>query len=154
MTLTMLDKPLAVFSEDRIYRYILRCQISPLLGAGTCAFIMCNPSTADEHQDDPTIRRCIDFARSWGYAELVVLNLFAYRSMMDPALLRTKGDPVGPMNDGYIWSAAGTHLRCVSPHRLSLPGYGPRSRPKACPSPGPAPECTVAAPGWHAPLAH
>lgn len=43
-------------------------------------FIGLNPSTADSHQDDPTIRRCIDFSRRWGYNYLVMMNLFPHRS--------------------------------------------------------------------------
>ena len=65
---------------------------------------MCNPSTADEHQDDPTIRRCIDFARAWSHRDLVVVNLFALRST-DPRGLCRVDDPVGPLNDTYIWGA-------------------------------------------------
>ena len=47
---------------------------------GSLNFIMLNPSTADDYVDDPTIRRCIGFAKRWGFSELVVTNLFAYRS--------------------------------------------------------------------------
>jgi hypothetical protein len=67
----------------------------------TLAVIGLNPSAADETEDDPTIRRCIGFARSFGCGRLHMLNLFAFRST-DPKRLRTTLDPVGPENDGVL----------------------------------------------------
>jgi hypothetical protein len=64
----------------------------------TVAFVGLNPSTADETLDDPTIRRCIGFAKSWGYGGLYMLNLFAFRAT-DPADMKAAADPVGPYND-------------------------------------------------------
>lgn len=64
----------------------------------TCAFIMLNPSTADDVQNDPTIRRCIGFARSWDFGCLLVGNLFALRSTQPEALFDAE-DPIGPMNN-------------------------------------------------------
>ena len=66
---------------------------------------MLNPSTADEQRDDPTIRRCIGFARDWGYGGLEVVNLFAFRAT-DPRELRHAADPVGPQNDHHLALAA------------------------------------------------
>lgn len=43
-------------------------------------FIMLNPSTADEQQDDMTTRRCINFAKRWGCGSLEICNLFSYRT--------------------------------------------------------------------------
>ena len=43
-------------------------------------FIGLNPSTADETKNDPTIRRCINFAKDWGYGGVMIANLFAFRS--------------------------------------------------------------------------
>ncbi len=91
----------AVLSDDRLYRYVLRREWSDGGGRGRCAFVMLNPSTADETTDDPTIRRCIGFARYWGYDRLVVFNLFAWRAT-DSAELRKVADPVGPDNDRLI----------------------------------------------------
>lgn len=60
-----------------------------------------NPSTADARREDPTIRRCIRFARDWGGAGLVVVNLFAYRATY-PVDLKAAPDPIGPRNDYWI----------------------------------------------------
>ena len=60
-------------------------------------FIMLNPSTADANIDDPTIRRCIGFAKSWGYGGLYVGNLFAFRATK-PTELLSVSDPTGELN--------------------------------------------------------
>lgn len=69
---------------------------------------MLNPSIADADQDDPTIRRCIDFATRWGYGGLDVANLYAFRATKPSALkaASTVLDVVGPMNDAWIRSLA------------------------------------------------
>ncbi len=64
-----------------------------------------NPSTADETQDDPTIRRCTGFAKSWGFGALCMVNLFAWRDTK-PALMKKADDPVGPLNDYYLFELA------------------------------------------------
>jgi len=64
---------------------------------------MLNPSTADASQDDATIRRCIGFAKLWGFGTLIVGNLFALRST-DPKALYGHPDPVGPENDKHLVS--------------------------------------------------
>lgn len=64
-------------------------------------FVMLNPSTADASEDDPTIRRCIGFAKREGATGLVVVNLFALRST-NPAKLKTAVDPVGSENDAHV----------------------------------------------------
>lgn len=58
------------------------------------AWVMLNPSTADAHEDDPTIRKVMGFSTAWGYAGCVVVNLFALRST-DPKALQSAVDPVG-----------------------------------------------------------
>ena len=68
-------------------------------------FIMLNPSTADANVDDPTIRRCIGFAKSWGYGGLWVGNLFALRSP-DPEDLLLADEPVGSQNNAALNSMA------------------------------------------------
>lgn len=71
-----------------------------------CGFIGLNPSTADETVNDPTITRCINFAKAWGYGSLHMLNLFAFRAT-DPTVMKAQGGAaVGPRNDEYLVSAA------------------------------------------------
>ncbi len=65
-------------------------------------FIMLNPSTADSTKDDPTIRRCMSFARAWGHGGIIVVNLFALRAT-NPKKLKTHANPVGPRNDSKIF---------------------------------------------------
>ncbi|HMP07602.1 MAG TPA: DUF1643 domain-containing protein [Lacipirellulaceae bacterium] len=66
--------------------------------AGFALFIGVNPSTADAEQDDPTIRRCVRFAKDWGYGGLEMCNLFDWRAT-DPAKLPRKGFAVSEYND-------------------------------------------------------
>jgi hypothetical protein len=92
----------AIFSIDETYRYALwrRWAEGPY-----ALFVGLNPSTADATQDDPTVRRCIRFARDWGYAAMFMANLFAYRST-DPRALMDAEDPVGPENDAWLRTLA------------------------------------------------
>ena len=69
---------MTLLSPDRKYRYLLTRQTG--FGEGACAFLMLNPSTADEEHDDQTIRTCIRFANSWGFGELKVVNLPPFRA--------------------------------------------------------------------------
>lgn len=62
-------------------------------GSSVC-FVMLNPSTADGQKDDPTVLRCIGFAKRWGFESLIVRNLFPYRAT-DPIELLTAVDPCG-----------------------------------------------------------
>jgi hypothetical protein len=94
----------AVLSPCRTWRYRLERNG---LGANDRRLLVIglNPSTADETLDDPTIRRCIGFARRWGYGRLTVANLFAFRTT-DPGALRQAVDPVGPENDRHLLACA------------------------------------------------
>lgn len=93
-----------VFSDDRVYRYFLsqRWDEGPLM-----QFIGLNPSTADEQQDDPTIRRCKAFAKSLGAGGIAMTNLFAFRST-DPAGLKTARNPIG--EEGLFITVGNTEL--------------------------------------------
>lgn len=88
----------ATFSDCRKYRYCL-WRIWDY-DKPRIMFIGLNPSTADETQNDPTIRRVIGFGKSWGYGGIFMCNLFAIVSA-DPAILKTTTDPIG-YNDRYL----------------------------------------------------
>src|SRR5438309_1272265 len=88
------DPPLrraALFDPTGRYRYTLTRVWDPALEP--VVFVMLNPSTADASRDDPTIRRCINLARAWGFGSMHALNLFAFRATR-PADLRAAPDPV------------------------------------------------------------
>lgn len=82
------------------------------------AFILLNPSTADEESNDPTIRRCIGFARVWGFGSMEVVNLFAYRATHDREMFKV-GNPVGEENDRFL-------IRAVERCSTVVVGWGTR----------------------------
>jgi hypothetical protein len=93
----------AVYSDCERYRYELT-----RIWEGTgprAAFVMLNPSTATEVQNDPTVERCERRARVLGFGGFRVTNIFAWRDT-DPRLMRAAGDPVGSGNDAAIVAAA------------------------------------------------
>lgn len=101
-----------LFSKDRIYRFTLWRDWSEQMKDGVfftedphvdyypgtrdtfVQFIGLNPSTADENRDDPTVRRCIDYAKRWGFGAMCMTNLFAYRAT-DPKVMMACPLPVG-----------------------------------------------------------
>jgi hypothetical protein len=101
----------ANFSRCRQFRYALwrewNAELPRVLMIGL------NPSTADAVRNDPTIRRCIGFARDWGYGGVWVLNLFAFRATY-PNDLKAAADPVGPRNDEWIRRVAWKTGRMVA----------------------------------------
>jgi hypothetical protein len=117
------------FSQDRKYRYRLDFDVDPPLGpkgVGRIVWILLNPSTADENNLDPTLRRVRNYARAWQYRTVTILNLFAWRATQPSALLEVP-DPVGPDNDREIVAAI------IDADRVVL-GWGavyPRLRPRA-----------------------
>ena len=104
----------AILSECRNYRYALWRIWDDSLPV--CNFIMLNPSTADETEDDPTIRRVIGYATDWDYGGVYVTNLFALRAT-DPKELRNHVDPVGPENNDVL-------IECSSHSPLILCAWG------------------------------
>lgn len=100
----------AIFDDTQTYRYALwRCWNPE---AANVTFIMLNPSTADAAKDDPTIRRCCQFAQAWGYGGVEIVNLFAFRATL-PRDLRRCPQPVGDENDRYILVAVESAAKVV-----------------------------------------
>lgn len=93
-----IDKPErhAELSKCEKYRYALSRVWDASLPE--CAWVMLNPSTADHMKDDPTIRKCVGFARRWGCGSIYVVNLYAYRAT-DPSVLRRCNYPIGEILD-------------------------------------------------------
>ena len=97
----------AVITGD--YRYLLWREWD---SNRTVSFIMLNPSRADAQINDPTITRCINFAKSWGYGRLEVVNLFAYRTSK-PSLLKQAAEPIGQDNDRFILESVNRSNRVI-----------------------------------------
>lgn len=104
----------AQLSPDGLYRYALIRRWRGTPGDRPATFIMLNPSTADGELDDPTIRRCVGFARALDCAGLAVVNLYAYRATK-PADLWRAPDPIGPETDRFLKLAAERAARLGSP---------------------------------------
>ncbi|KIN63169.1 DUF1643 domain containing protein [Sulfitobacter noctilucicola] len=106
----------AVYSDCERYRYSLTRVWEP--AGERVLFVMLNPSTATEVQNDPTVERCERRARHLGFGGFRVTNIFAWRDT-DPRKMRQAEDPIGPANDetlseGAEWAdriiaAWGTH---------------------------------------------
>ncbi|WP_417586511.1 DUF1643 domain-containing protein [Pararhodobacter oceanensis] len=110
----------ALYSPCENYRYALT-RIWDESGRRVL-FVMLNPSTATEVQNDPTVERCERRARALGFGGFRVCNIFAYRAT-DPKVMRAQSDPTGPQNDAAIlegadwadtvvcaWGTHGAHL--------------------------------------------
>jgi hypothetical protein len=92
----------ANISPSGYYRYSLRRTWDR--EGPSMAFVMLNPSTADAFVDDPTIRRCMGFARREKMGGITVVNLFAGRATKPEDLFKM-WDSVGPQNETtwHIW---------------------------------------------------
>jgi hypothetical protein len=103
-----------VMSDCRLYRYTWWpgdfCDNEP---GRYVQFIGLNPSTADEKTRDPTVRRCIQFAKDWGFTGLCMTNLFAYRAT-DPKVMKQANYPVGACNDEWLQRIAGNAGKVVA----------------------------------------
>lgn len=90
----------AIISPCQRYRYQL-WRSWDIHGKTVC-FVGLNPSTADAEQDDPTITRCINFAKQWDFGNLCMLNLFAYRATEPEEMIKQQAQAFGPLNDFYL----------------------------------------------------
>lgn len=110
----------AIYSDCERYRYSLT-RIWDARGK-RAMFVMLNPSTATEVQNDPTVERCERRARTLGYGAFQVTNIFAWRDT-DPRAMRAAAEPIGAANDAAIlegadwadtviaaWGTHGAHL--------------------------------------------
>lgn len=112
----------AVLSRDGRYRYLLARMWDDYLSElpwfergvqrPLMIFCMLNPSTADGLDDDPTIRKCVGFARRNGCGGILVVNLFAWRET-HPKLLPRGPELVGPHNEEFIQIALGNPLMAI-----------------------------------------
>lgn len=101
-------KRTADLSPCGLYRYSLTRTWDDWKAAAV--FVMLNPSTADASVDDPTILKCVKFAKRWGHGGIIVVNLFAFRATK-PADMLPATDPVGAYNDWYIrWASEYSRL--------------------------------------------
>lgn len=89
----------AAFSRCGRYRYALWREWDA--SKPRVLFIGLNPATADAEKDDNTMRRCMHYARAWGFGGMAVGNLFAFRTTW-PAQLKKAADPVGKYNDTWL----------------------------------------------------
>jgi len=96
---SLIGKTGAVFSDCMTYRYKLWRVWDDT--KPSVMFLMLNPSTADESENDPTVERCERRARQMGFGALAVCNLFAFRAT-DPKDMKAATDPVGTENDAVI----------------------------------------------------
>lgn len=101
----------AAFSRCGNYRYALWREWDSSLPQ--VMFIGLNPATADAEKDDNTMRRCMFYARDWGYGSMVVANLFAWRTTWPTELIKAR-DPVGKHNDRWLKKLSRQADRCVA----------------------------------------
>lgn len=102
----------ACISKCNQYRFVLHRDhlqysdaMAPTKAQGRAVFVMLNPSTADAREDDPTIRRCMQYAIDWGYNNLTVVNLFPFRATDPKKLLQHREpDAIIKQNLGYLES--------------------------------------------------
>lgn len=95
----------AAWSPCGRYRYVLWRLRREAEEPRVLQVVALNPSTADETTDDPTLRRCMDYARRWGFDALCMTNLFAYRAT-DPKKMMRADDAVGVENDRWLAEVA------------------------------------------------
>ena len=92
----------ATYSDCERYRYALTRIWDP--SGKKVAFVMLNPSTATEVQNDPTVERCERRARALGFGAFRVCNIFAWRDT-DPRKMRAASEPIGEHNNQAITDA-------------------------------------------------
>jgi hypothetical protein len=113
---TLIQQSEAHFSDCEKYRYWLRRDWD--LSRKAISFLMLNPSTADEVDNDPTIERCQRRAITMGYGSMIIVNLFPFR-MTDSKQLNTVDDLLGDVTE-----ADDCILRAVHVSSITVCGWG------------------------------
>lgn len=110
----------AEMSDDGVYRFVLGRRWDESLPE--CVFIMLNPSTADASEDDPTIGRCLNFAKNLGCGSLQVGNLYAFRATDPNDLFKTTEPTGGAKNDAVL-------AELLSRGEIVIAGWGAHAKP-------------------------
>jgi hypothetical protein len=108
----------AHISECGRYRWWLRRRWES--GDRKVCWILLNPSTANAEVDDPTIRRCVGYAKDWGFNAILVLNLFPWRATdpRDLAAAKAAGECV------YGGDVGNRSLRRAMESTIIVAGWG------------------------------
>jgi hypothetical protein len=123
----------AVFSDCGRYRYVLWRSLTGRFDEPHTSVLWCllNPSTADAFKLDPTLTRCLNYTKAWGYQQMAVVNLFAYRSTKPSGLVELKArgiSPVGREDDFYLGREINGADLVVCGWGMSVPDFG-KDRP-------------------------
>ena len=103
----------AVFSHHRTFRYLLTRVVQPRglvpVLDRRIAFVMLNPSKADEHRNDPTVRRDISFTLRLGGTIMDVVNMYPLMATQPRELLVSGAEPPGVFNRNLVSIVATAH---------------------------------------------
>lgn len=104
----------AVYSDDMAYRYEFHRDWADSGSRRRVVWVLLNPATGDtDGKPRPTLGRCINWSKQWGYGGLTIINLFAYRAT-HPKDLKAARDPLGPDNDATLQRVAANADRVVA----------------------------------------
>jgi hypothetical protein len=92
-----------ILQDGKKFRHTLYREFDSTLPA--VLFVMLNPSIADAHTNDPTVRKTIGFAKRWGFGRVNVANLYDFRAT-DPRELRKHDYPKSERCDEVIFELA------------------------------------------------
>ena len=103
------------YSADGRYRWSFRRRFGP---GGSVCWVGLNPATGDsDGKPRPTLRKMVAWTKLWGGGEIVIVNLFAFRTT-DPEALKAAArdgvDVIGSQNDEAIRAATSSAMRTVA----------------------------------------
>ncbi len=113
----------AIFARDgeKHFRYVLTRQIRPLQ-APLRLCVWMNPSTADDYNDDASIRIGMSFARRWGDGGIIVINVMDLVLTDSSLLPKDRSEALGPRHWEYVDKALGGEYGAV--HKEVMCGWG------------------------------